>query len=144
MSADIASVAATTPDARANPARGSGFLADPRPRIVAEGSAYYVAGGRCTANRHPLIQHFARCPRCRGEVEAARFGPTGTIWATTRVHVPAFAGDEVPYVLAYVDLDEGPRVLLRLTNTPDGAAVGDRVRLGVQTDAGNPTGTVTL
>jgi uncharacterized protein len=142
MSADIANHAATTADMRGSPARGNGFLADPRPRIVAEGGAYYVAGGRCTANRHPLIRLFARCPRCRGEVEAALFGPTGTIWATTRVHVPAFAGDDVPYVLAYVDLDEGPRVLLRLTNTPDGAAVGDRVRLGVQTDAGSPTGSV--
>jgi uncharacterized protein len=89
-----------------------------------------------------LMRLFARCPRCRGEVEAALFGPAGTIWATTRVHVPAFAGDEVPYVLAYVDLDEGPRVLLRLTNTPDGAAVADRVSLGPPTDAGNPTGTV--
>jgi uncharacterized OB-fold protein len=143
MSADIPGAAAAAPDVRGNPARGNGFLTDPRPHIVAEGGAYYVAGGRCIANGHPLMRLFDRCPRCRGEVEAARFGPAGTIWATTRVHIPAFPGDAVPYVLAYVDLDEGPRVLLRLTNTPDGAAVGDRVRLGAQTDAGNPTGTVT-
>ncbi len=134
---------APAPDLPANPARGSGFLTDPRPRIVADNGGYYLAGGRCTANGHPLTRLFARCPRCRGEVESARFGPEGTIWATTRVHIPAFPGDDVPYVLAYVDLDDGPRVLLRLTNTPDGAAVGDRVRLGAETESGNPTGTVT-
>lgn len=139
MSADTATVAATPPD---KSARGKGLQSDPRPEIVARGGAYYLAGGRCTANGHPLMRVFARCPRCRAEIAAALFGPVGTIWATTRVHVPAFAGDEVPYVLAYVDLDEGPRVLLRLTNTPDGAAVADRVSLGAPTDVGNPTGMV--
>jgi uncharacterized OB-fold protein len=139
MNADTASVAAASPD---KSARGQGFLSDPRPHIVARGGAYYVAGGRCTTNGHPLVRVFGRCPRCRGDIAGALFGPVGTIWATTRVHVPAFVGDDVPYVLAYVDLDDGPRVLLRLTNTPDGAAVADRVRLGAPTDAGNPTGTV--
>jgi uncharacterized OB-fold protein len=119
-----------------------GPLADPRPVIAFDGSGYRLVGGRCTQG-HPLLSTFARCPRCRSEVETASFGPEGLIWATTRVHVPAFPHDVVPYVLAYVDLDDGPRVLLRLTNTPAGASVGDRVTLDTPTEGGNPTGKVT-
>jgi uncharacterized OB-fold protein len=122
--------------------KGGGFLADPRPQIVFDGDAYRVAGGRCVRRAHALLKEFARCPRCGSPVEPATFGPDGTTWATTRVHVPGYAGEEVPYVLAYVDLNDGPRILLRLTNAPDGAAVGDRVRLGALTTSGNPTGEV--
>jgi uncharacterized OB-fold protein len=114
--------------------------ADPRPLVVEAGGAHLLAGASCVACGHALARAAPRCSRCRGPVEPARFGPDGSIWATTVVHVAAEPGDELPYTLAYVDLDDGPRILLRLDTGTDRAAIGDRVRLTAPTPAGNPAG----
>ena len=111
---------------------------DPRPAIVEDGGRHLLAGGRCTACGHALLRAVPRCSRCRGTVEPARYGPEGRIWATTVVHI----GDDAPYALAYVDLDAGPRVLLRLRTGGAPAAIGDRVRLAAPTASGSATGEV--
>jgi len=111
---------------------------DPRPRIVQDGGRYMLAGGRCTACGHALLRVFARCPRCRGEVVAERFGPDGSVWAVTILHV-APAGREAPYALAYLDLDDGPRVLVHLS---EAAPIGTRARLTEPTGAGDPAAEV--
>lgn len=112
------------------------LLADPRPRIVADGGDPHLAGVRCRACGHAGALRTPRCVRCGGEVDPALFGPAGTVWATTVVHVAGRPGDEVPYALAYVDLDEGPRLLTRLAG--EGARVGDRVALLAATTDGDP------
>lgn len=100
---------------------------DPRPRTRTAGSAAVVVGMRCTGCGHPIAFVRPRCPACRGPVEAAEFGPEGTVWSATVVRIPV-PGREPPYALAYVDLDDGPRVLAHLPG--DRAAdVGSRVRL---------------
>jgi hypothetical protein len=72
------------------------------------------------------------------ELEPARFGPDGTVWSTTTLHV-ASGGREAPYTLAYVDLDDGPRVLAHVEDGPRLALqVGERVRLAGQTSHGDP------
>jgi uncharacterized OB-fold protein len=110
------------------------LLADPRPVIVASGGGHALAGGRCRACGHALTRRLPRCPWCRGEVAAERFGPEGAVWAVTVLHVPA--GDrDAPYTLAYVDLDDGPRLLVHLTER---AEIGARVRLAEPTPAGDP------
>jgi uncharacterized OB-fold protein len=117
-------------------------LADPRPAVVFEDGSHRLVGGRCTANGHALIRAFARCPRCGSETVEEHFGPGGTVWATTDVHVPGFPGEEVPYTLAYVDLDDGPRTLLRILDSGP-PPVGARVVLDAATSTGNVTGRVT-
>ena len=112
------------------------LLADPRPRIVADGGEPRLAGVRCRACGHAGALRTPRCVRCAGEVDPALFGPAGTVWATTVVHVAGRPGDEVPYALAYVDLDDGPRLLTRLSG--EGAHVGDRVALLDATPDGDP------
>ncbi len=115
--------------------------ADPRPVVVADADGrHLLAGGSCVSCGHALARVAPRCSRCRGRVQPARFGPEGTIWATTVVHIPAEPGGDVPYAIAYVDLDAGPRLLLRLDADSGRAAVGDRVRLTAPTAAGNATG----
>ena len=64
------------------------------------------------------------------------------MWAVTVVHVPAREGDEVPYTLAFVDLDAGPRLLARLDETLAPARVGARVRLTSSSAAGDPVAEV--
>ena len=118
------------------------LLADPRPVIVEEDGRHLLAGGRCLPNGHALARPLPRCPRCRGEVAPGRFGPDGAVWAVTVVHVPAHEGDEVPYTLAYVDLDAGPRLLVRLDESLAPAQVGARVRLTASRAAGDPAAEV--
>ena len=115
----------------------SGF-GDPRPSIVREGSDFLLDGGRCRAG-HSLLRAFPRCPRCGAEVEPHRFGPTGEVWSFTTVHIKGGEEDEPPFTLAYVDLDEGPRALLRVCGEP---SVGARVRLAETSPGGNPRGEV--
>jgi uncharacterized OB-fold protein len=115
-------------------------LADPRPAVVLHDGAFVLDGGRCTRCEHPLAFALPLCPRCRGRVNSERFGPEGTIWSFTVVHVPTRPGGETPYTLGYVDLDGGPRLLVRLDRVP--AGVGTRVRLSAPSAEGNPAAEV--
>lgn len=110
---------------------------DPRPRVVAGPAGVVVAGVRCTACGHPTAFPRPRCPACRGPVEPAEFGPEGTVWSSTVVRIPV-PGREPPYALAYLDLDDGPRVLAHL---PGAAAVpvGTRLRLIPSDERGDLT-----
>lgn len=109
-------------------------VADPRPVVEAAAHGHLLVGGRCRSCGHALTRQLPRCPWCRGDVAAERFGPQGSVWAVTVLHVAA--GDrDVPYRLAYVDLDDGPRVLVHLLQY---AAIGARVRLAPPTVTGDP------
>jgi uncharacterized OB-fold protein len=61
------------------------------------------------------------CPACHSaEFEWVAAGGGGTVYTYTVVHHPthpAFA-DKVPYVVAVVELDEGPRIVTNITNCP--------------------------
>ena len=105
---------------------------DPRPRVVRSGDGFAVAGVRCTACRHPVAGPRPRCPVCAAPVEHATFGPGGTVWSSTCVRVPV-PGRSPPYGLAYVDLDDGPRVLVHTGGT-DPLPIGARVRLATSAD----------
>jgi uncharacterized protein len=107
---------------------------DPRPRIVHDGGEYRLEGVRCR-NGHPLLARFHRCPRCGADVVPERFGPAGTVWSFTVMHVASSPAESVPYTIAYLDLEDGPRTLVRIA----GAApkVGDRARLVAPAPDGN-------
>ncbi|HEX8754087.1 MAG TPA: OB-fold domain-containing protein, partial [Solirubrobacterales bacterium] len=64
-------------------------------------------------------------------------GPLGTVWAATVVRIPV-PGREPPYGLAYVDLEDGPRVLAHAPGE-EPLAVGSAVRLGPLGPAGDLT-----
>ena len=77
------------------------------------------------------------CPGCwSGERSWQQMSGGGTVWTFTEVHV-AFYDDtwaeDVPYVVAVVELDEGPRLLANIVG-PDIAslAIGDRVEVVFQ------------
>jgi len=109
---------------RAGEALGGLPVADPRPRLV-DGR---VAGWRCGACGHTVAQESPWCPSCAAAaLVPASFGPGGTVWAGTVVHLPV-GHWKPPYALATVDLDDGPRILAHVTE-PRVLAVGSRVRL---------------
>jgi uncharacterized OB-fold protein len=57
-------------------------------------------------------------------VEAAG---TGIIYSITTVRIPVVEDLKPPYILALVDLDEGPRLLTNIVG--DAVNIGDRVRI---------------
>ena len=113
-------------------------VADARPPIV-DG---LLRGARCTRCRHPLAQSDVPwCPVCFGPVEPCGFAPTGTVWAATTVRIPVGRW-AAPFGLAYVDVLDGPRVLVHVRCDPvppagariefTGTATGDLAEPGVQ------------
>lgn len=103
--------------------------ADPRPQAVGG----RVVGARCRSCGYPTAPATPRCPVCFGPQGEAGFGPGGTVWSATVVHL-AVGGRTPPYALAYVDLDDGPRVLACL-DEPATPPQGTRVAV-VGHDAG--------
>lgn len=109
---------------RAGEVMGGAFVADPRPAVRGE----CLVGSRCKACRYPSAPPAPWCPACQcRESDAAAFGPGGVVWSSTLVHIPVGRW-QPPYALAYVDIDEGPRVMAHL-QTPQPLRVGTRVRI---------------
>ena len=111
---------------------------DPRPRILpgTDGGAR-VDGRRCLVCGEPTAFPWPVCPACGGAVEPAEFGPLGTVWSATVVRIPV-PGRTPPYGLAYVDLDDGPRILAHVAGADRGVPIGARVRLLAADGDGDP------
>ena len=72
------------------------------------------------------------CPHCRSvNLEWVEARGTGEIYSFTVAHRPAgpaFAQD-APYVIAIVELAEGPRMMTWILDAPEAVAIGRKVRL---------------
>lgn len=109
---------------RAGEVMGGAFVADPRPAVRDD----RVCGARCAACGYPSAPAAPWCPACQHrEQQPAEFGPGATVWSSTLVHIPVGRW-KPPYALAYIDLDDGPRVLAHLRE-PTSLAAGTRVRI---------------
>jgi len=78
----------------------------------------------------------AACPACMSaDVAWQKQSGEGTVYSFTINHRGrgAFASAS-PYVIAYVELNEGPRLLTNIVGPVEGLAVGSRVRLAVEID----------
>jgi len=116
----------------------------PAPRADADSTEYWsqaragrLVVRRCTAcgQRHFPPRHL--CPACwSADLEWIETSGIGTVYTFTVMHrapSPAFAG-QTPYVVALVDLEEGPRMMANIVGA--GAreiALGDRVRVCFET-----------
>jgi uncharacterized OB-fold protein len=82
-----------------------------------------LLGSRCSGCSTPYFPKAAICrnPQCDGgALEDAQFGPSGTLWSYTIQHYappPPVKYDEPyePYAMGMVDLDDGLRVLSRIS-----------------------------
>ena len=116
---------------RAGSAVGGLPVADPRPTFDGEA----VLGTRCTECRYPTAQQgLPWCPVCYGTMDGARFARTGKVWSSTVVAIPV-GTHRPPFGLAYLDLDDGPRVLVHLAE-PAVLELGARLEI-TGTDDGN-------
>lgn len=72
-----------------------------------------VDGSRCRECRLSAAPATPRCPWCGSAVDRETFPPRGSVWASTVVRIDV-GTRRPPYGVAYVDLDDGPRVLVLL------------------------------
>jgi len=74
------------------------------------------------------------CPDCwSGDLTWRSVTGSGHVWTFTEVHVAFYNdtwADDIPYVVAVVQLDEGPRMVTNLVDVQlDGVTIGDRVEV---------------
>lgn len=99
-----------------------------------------VLGSSCGGCGFHSAPASAACPVCGRRMDARSFRPVGTVWARTLVSF-AVRGTTGPSEFAYIDLDDGPRLLAR-NSRPEGTgelSPGDRVRIGVVDDVPSVT-----
>jgi uncharacterized protein len=88
-----------------------GHVPDPRPTAtLAANGRLGVRGWRCCDCGHPVALSSPWCPVCRGSLTETAFPGRGSVWSCTILRV-ALPGRTPPFGLAYVDLEDGPRVL---------------------------------
>jgi len=87
---------------------------------------------RCTACDFVLWYPREHCSECgSGDVEWFEASGTGSVYSfsVTR-RMPGRWGKAAPFVLAYVELDEGPRLLTNVVDCdPDTVSIGQRVEV---------------
>jgi uncharacterized OB-fold protein len=97
-------------------------LAEDTPHVVATPDGLALRGSVCAGCGTAAFPARAVCYHCGGdEATPAPVGVRGRVYASTTVQVA-----KPPYHLAYVDLDDGPRVLGR---TATALAIGDVVHV---------------
>ncbi|MFM1813491.1 MAG: hypothetical protein RLZ98_186 [Pseudomonadota bacterium] len=93
----------------------------------------FMFGGICTNCRSVVFPKPGICPSCWStKIEKVQLPRTGTLYSFTVVHV-ARKGWRVPYVIAYIDLEEGVRVSAPIACDPSSPPpIGCTVELDVK------------
>jgi uncharacterized OB-fold protein len=105
--------------------------------VRSEGGVLALIASRCGECGYVSAGVLADCPLCGAATAQVACGPRGTVWAATVVRIPV-PGREPPYGLAYVDLEDGPRILAH-TPGEEALAVGSAVELGPLGEHGDLT-----
>ncbi|RQH02586.1 Zn-ribbon domain-containing OB-fold protein [Natrarchaeobius oligotrophus] len=110
----------------------------PVPDVTPETRRFWraAAEGRLLLNDCPDcgLTYFhprALCPDCFAEAEWIESDGTGEIYTYSVVHqISGWPEEHVPVIVAYVELDEGPRLLTNVVGAePADVGIGDRVRV---------------
>lgn len=92
---------------------------------------YNLIGTRCESCGRHYFPPRSFCPDCRrgGKIVEYRFPGTGKIVTYTVIRAASEQFENTtPYVLAIIQLDEGPRLTSQVVAKPGEVAVGTRVR----------------
>ncbi len=94
---------------------------------------YRLEGVVCKTCGNYYFPARSLCPVCRrrGKLEPYTFRGTGTIYSYTIVHAPPHGFElQKPYILAVIELDEGPRMTAQVVEcSREELQVGARVRV---------------
>lgn len=96
-------------------------------------SRYNLIGSHCgNCNKVHFPPRFL-CPHCRrmGKLSPYKLKPRGRVVSYSIVHVAANGfEDQVPYALAIVGLEDGPRITTQITDcNPTDVKIGDDVEI---------------
>jgi uncharacterized OB-fold protein len=111
----------------------------PAPRPDPESAPYWAATlegrlvvQRCTACGHSQLYGRAHCLACRGPVEWVEASGRGTVYSFTviRQNFSRSFKHLLPYVVALVDLEEGPRLMTNIVGCdPADVTIGSGVHV---------------
>jgi hypothetical protein len=94
---------------------------------------YNLIGTRCSNCNKVFFPPRFICPSCRriGKLEPYRMKGRGKIVSFTVTHVaPNGFEDQAPYVIAIIELEEGPRLTAQVTDCdPSQIKIGDEVEM---------------
>ncbi len=94
---------------------------------------YNLIGMRCGKCNKVFFPPRYLCPRCRriGKLEPYKLNGRGKVISYTITHVaPNGFEDQVPYALAIIELDEGPRLTAQITDCdPSKVDIDSRVEV---------------
>ena len=109
----------------------------PMPKIDADSAPFWAGTAegelrvqRCRQCQQPRFYPRLLCPKCwSDDAEWVVTSGVGTIYSYSVVHRSPWEAlaDEVPYVVALVDLDDGVRLFTTITDDPDLVRIGSRV-----------------
>ena len=80
---------------------------------------YRLLGVRCETCKTAYFPERSICPKCRrkGKIAVVQFKGTGKIYSFTEVTAPPEGfEDQVPYILALIELDEGARLTAQVVD----------------------------
>jgi uncharacterized protein len=116
-------------------------LARPMPRPTKLSKPFWDATARhelvlqrCTIDGHYEWTPQFACSKCLNEsLEWVAVTGLGTVYSYSIIHRPQGPEFEVPYIVAIVELDEGPRMLTSLVDIrPDEVQIGMRVEVSFE------------
>ena len=88
-----------------------------------------LEGYVCTKCKWADIFPVQICPRCHGPTNRTTFSDLGQIATFTVVRYPPQGFEkESPYIVALVDVENGPRVMARILAAPENLQIGQAVR----------------
>ncbi|MCX8195404.1 MAG: Zn-ribbon domain-containing OB-fold protein [Candidatus Micrarchaeota archaeon] len=92
---------------------------------------YRLLGSRCENCKSNYFPARKFCPKCRrkGKISQRQFSGKGRIYSFTEVSAgPAGFELETPYILAIVELEEGPRLTAQIVGArPSEISIGEEV-----------------
>lgn len=94
---------------------------------------YRMKGAKCGTCATFYFPSRIICPKCRrkGKLETYYFSGNGSVYTFTEIHSPASGFEEqVPYVFAIIELDEGAKVNGQIVDVRrEDVKIGDRVEV---------------
>lgn len=109
-----------------NPGETSSFIPDPVTAPFWEGTRRHeLRVQRCHGCQSWQQLAQAACAQCLADVRWERVSGSGTVYSFSIVSRPAMPDIKVPYVVAIIALEEGPRILSTLIDVePDAISIG--------------------
>lgn len=93
---------------------------------------YRYEANRCPEDGRVFFPPRLACgPKCKGELKPHTLAMTGKVKTYTIIHIaPPGFGDEAPYALGVIELDDGGRLTAQIVDVPlEKVRVGLKVRI---------------